>query len=228
MDDTTPPHDPRARVSRWIPNELPPEGQWHAIVRLSSALRRTIDLMMDTNASEEAVLAAAEAMEEFADHLAEAPRGRKLWGFAETSNAGDPKAMFDSSPLMGLANPIAPPLTLAVEGDTVRGTAVFGSAYEGPPGHVHGGLVAAAFDEVLGMVQSLTGSPGMTGTLTIRYRKPTPLHREVRFEGRVDRVEGRKIFTQGTLHDGETLCAEAEGLFIAVDFEQMRELASRR
>ena len=58
----------------------------------------------------------------------------------------------------------------------------FGSAYEGPPGHVHGGFVAAAFDEVLGYVQSLGGRPGMTGTLTVRYRSPTPLYTELRFE----------------------------------------------
>ena len=66
-----------------------------------------------------------------------------------------------------------------------------GRPYEGPPGHVHGGFVAAAFDEVLGFVQSTTGQPGMTGTLTIRYRKPTPLDTDLRFEATVQRVEGR-------------------------------------
>ena len=68
----------------------------------------------------------------------------------------------------------------------------------------------------------------MTGSLTVRYRKPTPLHREIHFAGRVDRVEGRKIFTSGTLFDGETLCAEADGLFISIDFERMRQLAAPR
>ncbi len=84
-------------------------------------------------------------------------------------------------------------------GDKVEGRGTFGVAYEGPPGHVHGGFLAAAFDEVLGMAQSLTGNPGMTGTLTIRYRRPTPLLTELVFEAYVDRVEGRKIFTHGTL-----------------------------
>ena len=45
--------------------------------------------------------------------------------------------------------------------------------------------VAAAFDEVLGFVQSLSGRPGMTGTLTVRYRKPTPLHTELRFDAQL-------------------------------------------
>ena len=87
---------------------------------------------------------------------------------------------------------------------------------------MHGGYVAAAFDEVLGFANALSGNPGMTGTLTVRYRRPTPLHTELRFEAHYDRSEGRKIFTSGQLFAGETLCAEAEGLFISVDFERFR------
>ena len=105
---------------------------------------------------------------------------------------------------------------------------LFRSAYEGPPGCVHGGYIAAAFDELLGFANSLSGTPGMTGTLTIRYRRPTPLHTELRFEGRYERSEGRKIFTTGQLFSGETLCAEADGLFIAVDFERFRRLFEER
>ena len=197
------------------------------MIRLAGAIRHTIDLLMDVDVPEDEILAAAEAAEAFNARLAARPRGRALLGYAETATAGDPRAFFDSSPLLGAANPVAVPLKLAVVGDGVEGTAVFGLAYEGPPGHVHGGFVAAAFDEVLGMVQSLTGAPGMTGTLTVRYRRPTPLHREVRFAGRVDRVEGRKIYTQGTLHAGEDLCAEAEGIFISVPFERFSRLAGR-
>lgn len=227
MDEHRP--DFRTFSMTWIPEDRPPEGQWAALLRLAAAIRETIHLMADTDAPESELLAAAEAAEAFARRLGAAPRGRQLWGFAESSNAGNPRAMFDNSPLIGLANPIAPPLTLTVDDDrVVRGTAVFGTAYEGPPGHLHGGIVAAAFDEVLGMVQTRTGQPGMTGGLTIRYRRPTPLHREVQFEGHVDRIDGRKIFTHGTLCAGETLCAEAEAVFISVDWTRMRGLAEER
>jgi acyl-coenzyme A thioesterase PaaI-like protein len=132
--------------------------------------------------------------------------------------------------LIGLSNALSPPIELRAGDDlrTVHGRAVFGSAYEGPPGCVHGGYVAAAFDEVLGFANSLSGTPGMTGTLTVRYRRPTPLHTELRFEGRYDRSEGRKIFTTGQLFAGETLCAEADGLFISVDFERFRGLFEER
>ena len=132
------------------------------------------------------------------------------------------------SPLIGLSNPVAPPLSMRVAGDHIEGTVTFGSAYEGPPGHVHGGIVAAAFDEVLGMAQSMSGQSGMTGTLTVRYRKPTPLHRELTIRAKTDRREGRKVFASGTLHAGDQLCAEAEAVFVAVDFSRIADLARDR
>jgi acyl-coenzyme A thioesterase PaaI-like protein len=211
--------------SRWLPQDVPPEGQRAALHRLAAAIRRINAAMMETESPQEDMEAAAEAAERFATQLEAGPRHRVLWGFAESSNAGDTRAFFDNSPIFGLANPIAPPLTMTMDGTRATATANFGVAYEGPPGHVHGGWVAASFDEVLGMVQSASGNPGMTGTLTVKYRRPTPLYREVRFEGRLDRVDGRKIFTTGTLWDGDTLCAEAEAVFISVDFERMRALA---
>ena len=113
--------------------------------------------------------------------------------------------------------------TGAVVGD-VRYT----DPYEGPPGCVHGGFIAAGFDEMLGFAQSLSGQPGMTGRLLVSYRSPTPLHQPVRYEGRVDRVEGRKIFTVATLHHGDTLCAEAEGLFISMKPEVFQRLMRDR
>jgi hypothetical protein len=211
----------------WQPDAVPPEGKRAALRRLADATRHTIDLLMETDASEEELDAAAESAERFNALLESAPRGRPLWGFAETSTSGDPVSFYDNSPLSGPANPLAPPLTMRMEGGEVLAWAEFGLAYEGPPGHVHGGFVAASFDEVLGMAQSATGNPGMTGTLTVRYRRPTPLFKRVEFRGRVERVDGRKIFTSATLSDGETLCAEAEALFIAVGQERFRKLAEQ-
>ena len=63
------------------------------------------------------------------------------------------------------------------------------AAYEGPPGLVHGGVVALLLDQILGGAADHAGVPGMTGTLTVRYRKGTRLG-PVRVTARVDRVEG--------------------------------------
>jgi acyl-coenzyme A thioesterase PaaI-like protein len=214
--------------TRWFPDEEPPAGQRAAMHRLANAVRETITLLAETEAPEDQLVAAAAALEQYNAQLGAAPRNRSLWGYAESSTAGTPRAMFDSSPIMGMGNPIAAPLTARLEDNRVEATATFGTAYEGPPASVHGGIIAAAFDEVLGMAQSTTGQGGMTGTLTIKYRSPTPLRQEVRFAGWIERVEGRKIFAKGTLHAGDVLCAEAEAIFVSVDFERMKELARGR
>ena len=216
---------------RWMPQEAQPESQRAAIHRLAEAMRETIEALMDSDASAEELNEVAGLVEEVAQRLESGPRGRALWGFAETSNSGDAAAGFDNSPLVGPGNPIAPPLYLRVENDRVVGTAFYGRQYEGPPDHVHGGIISASFDELLGMVQSLTGSPGMTGRLTVHYRSPTPLHTELCFEGWLEGVSGRKISTRGTLHAGEVLCAESEGLFISMDvgrFAAMKEERDER
>jgi acyl-coenzyme A thioesterase PaaI-like protein len=184
----------------------------------ADAARRIIDRLARADLAEADLAAAADRLENAADHLDSRGTERRYWGFGEAANAGDTHAFFDRSPLIGSANPLAVPIRVWVDGEVVRGAVTFGAAYEGPPGCVHGGFLAASFDEILGMTQSLGGSPGMTGTLTIRYRKPTPLHVDLSFEGRLDRVEGRKIFTRGTCHAGDLLTAEAEGIFISVDF----------
>ena len=226
MQDETQDSSPFFRPSTWLADG-PPSGQRLAWHKLSAAMRKINEALMDMDAPEAALLAAAERAEAFAVSLEETRTGHSAWGFAEASVGGSPRMMLDRSPLIGLGNPVAPPLTFRQEGDHVEGTGTFGLQYEGPPGSVHGGFVAAAFDEVLGMAQSLTGRPGMTGTLTVRYRKPTPLHTDLRFVARVDRVEGRKIFASGELFAGETLCAEAEGIFISVDFAAKFGLGER-
>ncbi len=199
------------------------------IRRLADRTRELIARMAATQAPTESVARATELVEQALKELQGFPEGRSYEGFAESANAGgDPRAFFDHSPIIGLANPLAAPVRLAIADGMVHGQANFGAAYEGPPGHVHGGFIAASFDEVLGMAQSLGGSPGMTGTLTIKYRNPTPLNTDLRYEATLDRVQGRKLFTSGRLYNGNTLCAEAEGLFISVDFSKFAAMMAER
>jgi acyl-CoA thioesterase FadM len=68
----------------------------------------------------------------------------------------------------------------------------------------------------------------MTGTLTVRYRVPTPLHVELRMIGEVDRVEGRKVFATGRMYAGDRLTAEADAVFVTIDPSQFDDLARTR
>ena len=198
--------------------------------RTGEALRRIMHRLHASRADAEQLSVAADNLEQLAAELEGGlDVGSMYEGFGESPLAGrDPHAFFDHSPMLGRANPMAPPLELWPEGDRMKGRATFGPAYEGPPGCVHGGYIAAAFDEVLGSAQSLGGRPGMTGRLTINYRSPTPLGSELTFDAALESVSGRKTLVNGTLHAGDRLCAEAEGLFIAIDFEKMAMLRAQR
>ena len=180
---------------------------------LATALRKLIDAAMtseDPDATE--LLAVAREVEQLAFRLG---GGRSEGTGYRRRDHGD---YLPRSPVVGEASPISPRLDWEVidtddfHGVEARGT--FGAVYEGPPSFVHGGWVACAFDEILGIANIEAGNPGMTGRLTIHYRKPTPLFRELRIRAWVDRVVGRRIMTRGEMWDGDTLTAEAEGIFV--------------
>jgi acyl-coenzyme A thioesterase PaaI-like protein len=132
------------------------------------------------------------------------------------------------SPLVGSISPVAPPLAYELRSDDVVARGSFGAAYEGPPGYVHGGWVALAFDEALGMANAVSGHPGMTARLTVRYRKPTPLRTDLELHARTARVDGRRISTVATLRAGEVVTAEAEGLFVVIGAERSLEYFGER
>jgi len=77
--------------------------------------------------------------------------------------------------------------------------------------------VAMVLDELLGAVNACLGLGAYTGTLTIRYERPTPIGEELTFDAWVDRTEGRKVFTVGTISAGDVVTARAEGVFIRVE-----------
>ncbi len=116
--------------------------------------------------------------------------------------------------VIGLRNPIAPPLAVQRNADgSVFADFVLGAAYEGPPGHVHGGVAALLLDHVLGESASPATSPRLTGTISVRYLRPTPLG-ALHIEAAVVRTEGVKTFATGLIADADGPTVQAEGVFI--------------
>ena len=132
-----------------------------------------------------------------------------------------PSDFFPYSPVVGPLNPVSPPATMTTvatdDGFEVHGEVTFSAAFNGPPDCVHGGVIAALFDELLGSCCVVNGIGGYTGTLTVVYRSPTPLGKPLQMRGWHDRSEGRKAFVEATLHSGDTLCAQANGIFVQSD-----------
>jgi acyl-coenzyme A thioesterase PaaI-like protein len=202
--------------------------------RLAQALRELSAEVVASDAPDEMFLEAAETVEAFTERLGAHPRRiREVASSLEEEiriedegyHYGD---LLDFSPLAGTANPLAPPMTVHKEDDaTLVGRVTFSPAYEGGPGLAHGGYVAAAFDEMLGLTQSLTGDAGMTAKLKVRYRSPCPLQTELRMEGKVHKIDGRKIVARGTMHAGERLVADGEATFIVLESGVYQKKLSR-
>lgn len=201
-------------------------------IQIAQELRGVLDELLATSAPVEELERTRAIINQAVSLLRSRPHSHNYEGPAEGSLA-PMNSFLDRSPIIGAINPLSVPMRMDIEGDggsgsTIVGHATFAAAYEGPPGCVHGGFIAAYFDEVLGMAQSLSGNPGMTVNLTVDYRAPTPLKQPVVFRGRVVSIEGRKISVAGTLHHGETLCAEAKGLFVSMRPEVFTRLVEIR
>lgn len=101
--------------------------------------------------------------------------------------------------------------------DRVRGHVRFGQHYLGGNAAAHGGAIPLVFDDLLGRLAGTGGrSASRTAYLHVDYRSVTPLDTDLRIEAWFEHEEGRKRLLRGTLHHGDILCAEAEGLFVAL------------
>lgn len=93
----------------------------------------------------------------------------------------------------------------------------FGEETEGPPGHAHGGSMAAVLDEVLGLAAWAAGFPIVVGNLNVHFRRLLPLKLVARVETEIVSVKGRKVLVRGRLCDDTgNLYAEADCLCITI------------
>ena len=130
------------------------------------------------------------------------------------TQASSPGELMPYSPVIGELNPIAPPLIFAYIDNKVEGHGTFPSTFTGPPDTVHGGMIAAAFDELLTAVVLANGPSAFTGTLSVRYLNRTLVGKEVKFSAECTDIQERKVFARGELQQDGQLTASAEGVFI--------------
>ena len=106
----------------------------------------------------------------------------------------------------------------------------FGPGAEGPPGHAHGGSMAAVLDEGMGFSAWHAGYPVVAATITVNFRQKLPLGVVHGVDCHVVRVENKKVFTSGRIYNltsGDEY-ANAEGLFIVQPLESLGDLAFNR
>jgi hypothetical protein len=149
-----------------------------------------------------------------------------------TASAGAPittsmHASMPYDPVIGRFNPLALPVEITFEPPLAIGTACFTTPYEGGPGWVHGSAIAATFDIVLTAANHLAGAAGPTVWLTVRFRRPTLVGVEARFEAEVVESDGRRVTSRGRLVQDGVVCVEAEGEFAVLDPSRIRSVAER-
>ncbi|CRZ16508.1 PaaI family thioesterase [Mycolicibacterium neworleansense] len=176
---------------------------------LTESVRRLVDATIRSQADLEAVASAKAKIDAAADELSQS----LIPGSFGIQPAADGRSLAWGNAVIGLRNALAPPLVVHHESDgRVWAEVTLGAAYEGPAGHVHGGICALLLDHVLGATAHQPGRPAVTGTLTLRYEAGTRLG-PVHAEARIDRVEGVKTFAVGHLSTSDGVTVRAEGVF---------------
>ncbi|MEC3909108.1 PaaI family thioesterase [Sphingobium sp. CR2-8] len=182
-----------------------------ARIELAQAIRTLLDDFSCSMADDAVFDEAAANIRDTSTLLAQQPSRPAHVRYIEGALTGL-DALSELGPFTGRLHPLPPAFRLVLNGDRAEAYATYSHAHQGAPGLLQGGFIAATFDELLAIVQ--TGVIRMTADLQIAYRAPTPLYKELRYTTWLDRVDGRKAYTKGTLHDGDRLCAEATGLFV--------------
>ena len=141
-------------------------------------------------------------------------------GLRELRDASRPEDAFRACFGCGPAHPSGLQVRCFEAADEVVSPILVPRVYEGPPGAVHGGIVAAYLDEVLGAAAArAAGKPSVTGELTVRYVKPVPSATPLLGRGRLVADHGRYVDVEGTLEEfgARRVVATARGRFFPIE-----------
>jgi acyl-coenzyme A thioesterase PaaI-like protein len=196
------------------------------LAALTGRLRRLIGLAVTSEAPLDRLHAASRALDEVIALLAPYEPSGPTPRFPGGDRA-KPEEVMPFDPLMGRLNPLAPPMHFAWEPPRAVGTVTFDTPYEGPPGCVHGGVIAAAFDQVFNVANLWSGLPGPTVRLALRFRRPTPIRTSLRLEGWQERADERRVHTVGRLLVDDRVTVEAEGSFALLSTDAVMRLGRR-
>jgi acyl-coenzyme A thioesterase PaaI-like protein len=197
------------------PQQVPTELTENADL-LADSVRRLVEVMVRTQARPTDLLAAVDRATSLLDQdLREGP-------WVPDSRAPGPSPY---NAVLGTGNPLAAPLVLVARtAEGVTGTVRFGSAYEGAPGLVHGGVLSMVLDQAFGEAGVAAGVPGMTVGLELRYRAPTPLNTDMMVTARVVESTDRKVLMEGSISTGGETTVTATATFFRLTEEHAKRL----
>ncbi|WP_435742403.1 PaaI family thioesterase [Nocardioides sp. SYSU DS0663] len=221
--DADPRTDPGSRPPEPGPEAL--EQELALYEPFTQAVRELVDATIRTSVDADEVRAVQAEVEALTARL----RSRQIDGSIGAHFGFGSRRQPWGNAVVGARNPLAPPLRVVPTGGDregeVRAEFELGAAYEGPPGLVHGGVSSLVLDQMLGQAAGAGGKPGMTASLTLTYRKATPLG-PLQAVAWIERAEAYKTWARGQIIGPEGPTVEAEGLFILPRWA--REALARR
>jgi uncharacterized protein (TIGR00369 family) len=201
------------------------ESRRAAVSELGAALRELVDAAVRTEVPiadlEKATAAAQEVTALLSADLREVH---------EIASVDDPETGERwYSPVYGPGSPVAPPMLVEDFPDEGRcvGRVTVGKKHEGPPGLVHGGVLAILLDHVLARSARAAGHGGLTATLTVTYRRPVHLGVPLVVIGQLGSVHGRRATATARLvaeDDSGTTLAEGEAVLVALRSDRASEV----
>ncbi|GAA3656627.1 PaaI family thioesterase [Nocardioides ginsengisoli] len=210
----------------FIHEEIPTEQveqREKVLSSLTDAVRDLVDATIRSTVADDELDAVRAEVEALAARL----RAAQLPGPAGVRYNSEGRSWNWGNAVVGRGNAVAPPVDITHdEFGSAYAELTLGAAYEGPPGMVHGGVSALLLDQIMGETASGFKRLTMTGTLTLRYRRPLPLG-PVRLEAQIDRESGRKITVEARIGvPGEDAAVEATGLFLIPSWAPLDESAA--
>jgi acyl-coenzyme A thioesterase PaaI-like protein len=200
------------------------EAEWAASPErqeLGEALRRLLEVVVQTGAEPAALGAAAAAVDELTARL--------TGSVIRPDFSVEPSSYRSHLSLVGgRSHPVAPQLQMAVDGRGGTGEVVVGKRFEGGPGLVHGGVVALLIDHAMGCVAARPDRPAMTVSLTLRYRRPTPLGVPLTVSVSLDRIDGRRLHLSASISADGQVTVRAEGVFLTLTSENLETVFGPR
>jgi acyl-coenzyme A thioesterase PaaI-like protein len=218
-----------ADTGPFAPVERTTDDHWleaHEALRTdaAAALRDLVHAFVGHDCDEAALVAIRDwARSETATLFRSPPRSRMLLMQRVLASAGSGEwtpggsAGFEDRAVAGRANPTGLVFDTWREGDMIVADVTLGAAFEGAPGRAHGGIVAAAFDDLTGAIIGVLQEPAFTGELTVRFVQPVPVQTPLRLRTWLDTREGRKLHIHADAHAGEQLVATCKAVYITVD-----------
>lgn len=194
-----------------------------AVAELGEALRDLTSSAIGSEVAVEVIRRVAEHARELAATLAK--RQRRLDEPSSVDDLRRGQRLYN--PVVGLGNPLAPPMRVEIVDGAAIGSCTLDWRYEGPFTYAHGGVSALLLDQIMGYAAAAAGHPGVTGRLEVRYRATVPLGQPLRLQARFIDVLGVRAAIQGSISLAaapDDSLVEAEGRFLALRPEQANRL----